>query len=100
MLSQMILFKRLATLSVWLAGLLISASGVAAAPRATAESRDLPRGALRTSPSTKGWQINFEGARGISLSYDDVPVIRQSSLYVVKPGWTGLLYDGRQQKYQ
>ena len=46
------------------------------------------------------WQFDFEGARGISLSYQGVPIIRQSSLYVVKPGWTGMIYDSRQQKYQ
>jgi hypothetical protein len=100
MLNQMIFFQRLLTLSLWLAGLLISTSHAVAAPNAVLENQALQSLAQSSSAMPKGWQFNFEGARGVSLSYDGVPVIRQSSLYVVKPGWTGLLYDGRQQKYQ
>ncbi|HEY0076407.1 MAG TPA: glycoside hydrolase family 20 zincin-like fold domain-containing protein [Abditibacteriaceae bacterium] len=100
----MILFQRLLTPSLWLAGLSISALAGTAAPvaipDATPKNRALQSGAQRSPAITKGWQFNFEGARGVSLSYAGVPLIRQSSLYVVKPGWTGLLYDGRQQKYQ
>ncbi len=50
--------------------------------------------------SNSPWQIQWEGPTGLTLSYDGVPLIRQSSLYVVKPGWTGLLFDGRRQKYE
>ena len=41
------------------------------------------------------WQFRFSPERGVSLSYQGVPVTLRSSLYVVKPGWTGLLYDQR-----
>ena len=41
------------------------------------------------------WHVQVSAARGIALWYDDVPVSRQSTFYIVKPGWTGLLYDQR-----
>ncbi|MDF2441517.1 MAG: hypothetical protein JWN98_2501 [Abditibacteriota bacterium] len=57
-------------------------------------------GVTTTPISRSPWQIQWQGARGATLSYDGIPLIRQSSLYVVKPGWTGLLFDGRNQKYE
>lgn len=44
------------------------------------------------------WQFGFDAARGFSLAYRGVPIVRRSSLYVVKPGWSGLLFDQRAQK--
>ncbi len=55
---------------------------------------------VATAVSNSPWQIEWQGPSGLTLSYDGVPLIRQSSLYIVKPGWTGLLFDGRNQKYQ
>ncbi|QDU33680.1 O-GlcNAcase precursor [Poriferisphaera corsica] len=40
----------------------------------------------------EGWAIDFNQKSGLSVSYDGVPVIWKSSLYVVKPGWLGTLY--------
>lgn len=56
--------------------------------------------AVATPVSNSPWHIEWQGPRGLTLSYDGVPLIRQSSLYIVKPGWTGLLFDGRSQKYE
>src|SRR5689334_15002138 len=39
------------------------------------------------------WQFSFAGPRGMQLTFDGVPVIRQSTLNVVKPNWTGGLYS-------
>jgi hexosaminidase len=39
------------------------------------------------------WEFSFAGPRGLQLSFDGVPILRQSSLNVVKPGWTGSLYS-------
>lgn len=41
------------------------------------------------------WRVRFSPERGIALWYKDVPVTTRSSLYLVKPGWTGMLYDQR-----
>jgi len=42
-----------------------------------------------------GWSARFSADRGVSLSYQGVPVTRRSSLYIVKPHWSGLIYDYR-----
>jgi hypothetical protein len=46
------------------------------------------------APATRAgrWEFSFAGPRGVQLSFDGVPILRQSSLNVVKPGWTGSLY--------
>lgn len=46
------------------------------------------------------WSVNFTGANGISLSYNGVPIIFKSTLYVMKPGWTGGLYNQRTDKQE
>jgi len=53
---------------------------------------------LKPQAAENPLQVDFNGARGLTLKYRGVPVIRQSSLYIVKPGWAGLLYDQRTQK--
>ncbi len=52
-----------------------------------------------TKTSLSPWQIEFSGPRGVSVAYRGVPLIRRSSLYIVKPGWAGLLFDQRAQKH-
>ncbi len=39
------------------------------------------------------WQFQFAGPRGVQLAFDGVPIVRQSTLNVVKPGWTGSLFS-------
>jgi hexosaminidase len=46
------------------------------------------------------WEATFEPGRGVMLRYEGVPIIWRSTLYVVKPGWTGLLFDQRAQSYE
>lgn len=41
------------------------------------------------------WRAQFSPDRNIELWYRDVPVVRRSTLYMIKPGWAGMLYDGR-----
>jgi hypothetical protein len=43
-------------------------------------------------------KYKFRETGGITASYQGVPVIRQSSLYVIKPGWNGTLYNYRNNK--
>ncbi len=53
------------------------------------------------APAAVGpWAVEFIGPRGVVVKYRGVTIIRQSSLYVVKPGWSGLLFDGRSQNYR
>jgi len=44
------------------------------------------------------WRARFSPDRNVELWYRGISVVRRSSLYMVKPGWTGLLYDGRNGK--
>jgi len=44
------------------------------------------------------WRAQFSPETGMSLRYRGVPVTWRSSLYIVKPGWTGLIYDYRSGK--
>ncbi len=53
---------------------------------------------LEAPKTASPWQIDFNAARGVSVAYRGVPIIRRSSLYVVKPGWSGLIFDQRAQK--
>lgn len=53
--------------------------------------------AAQSTDSASLWAAAFQGPRGVTLSWNGVPIIRQSTLYVVKPGWSGLLYDQRAQ---
>src|SRR5439155_10812298 len=46
------------------------------------------------------WQMDFTGPKGVQLAFDGVPVIRKSTLYVVAPGWTKVLYDQSAIKHQ
>src|SRR4028118_2359279 len=55
--------------------------------------------AAETAVAQTPWSVDFAGPRGVSVSYHNVPIIRRSSLYVVKPGWSGLIYDQRAQKH-
>lgn len=49
-----------------------------------------------TADVTQGdWRAVYSPQRGISLWYKRVPVTTQSTLYFVKPGWAGILYDQR-----
>ncbi len=73
----------------WLAAALLLALSMALEIHSPAQNAPL-------APSP--WQIEFAGPRGLSLAYRGVPIIRRSSLYVVKPGWSGLIFDGRSQK--
>jgi hypothetical protein len=56
--------------------------------------------AADTTAPPSPWSVEFAGPRGVSVAYSGVPLIRRSSLYVVKPGWAGLLYDQRSQKHE
>jgi hypothetical protein len=58
-----------------------------------------PVHAEETAVKQTPWSVDFAGPRGVSVAYKNVPIIRRSSLYVVKPGWSGLLYDQRAQKH-
>jgi hypothetical protein len=60
----------------------------AAAPGA-APPRELPP--ISAGPCTVSWTP----ANGLLLRWDGVPVVRKSTLYVVKAGWSGLLLDQR-----
>src|SRR5438067_6444751 len=42
------------------------------------------------------WEASFSQAEGLRLSYDGVPVIRRSTLYVIAPGWTAVRYNDTQ----
>lgn len=53
---------------------------------------------IATAATASPWKFDFSGAKGIALSYQGIPIIYYSSLYVVKPGWKGLLYDQRENK--
>lgn len=46
------------------------------------------------------WSFEFSPSRGFSLAYDEIPVIRQSTLYVVEPGWTGVRYNQEQTDHE
>lgn len=63
-----------------------------ALPMARAESLDLAAGHVRAV---------FTQGRHLQLFYNGIPVIRESHLYVVKPGWTGpiLNQDGEIPKF-
>ncbi len=39
------------------------------------------------------WRHTFSPGNGFSLAYEGIPIIRKSTLYVVRPGWTGLHYN-------
>jgi len=59
----------------------------------TRSTRDSQAAAAPEQP----WTVDFSGPRGLTVAYRGVPIIRQSTLYVVKPGWTGVLFDQRLQ---
>jgi hexosaminidase len=42
-----------------------------------------------------GWHVRFTPGSGVALWFHGVPVTTQSTVYFVKPGWTGVLYDCR-----
>ena len=66
--------------------LILLAATAARAADKPADSADVRQG---------HWRVQVSAARGVALWYDGVPVSRQSTFYIVKPGWTGLLYDQR-----
>ncbi|MDX1931044.1 MAG: glycoside hydrolase family 20 zincin-like fold domain-containing protein [Capsulimonadales bacterium] len=39
--------------------------------------------------------VDWTAARGLSVMVDGVPLVRQSTFYLVKSGWTGVLFDPR-----
>lgn len=39
------------------------------------------------------WRLSFDARSGLSVHYEGVPVIRQSTLAIVSPGWTPVLYN-------
>jgi hypothetical protein len=72
--------RRSTTFRIGLAALVLVASTATAS---AAPAVDLRSGAV---------QLQFAGPAGVSLSYRGVPVILKSTLYVVTPGWTQLLF--------
>lgn len=45
-------------------------------------------------------RVLWTSATGIQLLADGVPLIRQSTLYIVKEGWSGLLFDQRKESWR
>ncbi len=39
------------------------------------------------------WEAEFTAGNGLTLQHRGIPLIRQSTLHVVRPGWTGLLFS-------
>jgi hypothetical protein len=46
------------------------------------------------------FRVDWTPAKGLTLSADGVSVVRQSTLYIVKAGWTGVLLDQRETRPQ
>ncbi|QDU34017.1 Beta-hexosaminidase [Poriferisphaera corsica] len=45
------------------------------------------------------WEFTLNG-KGLAIRYDGIPITWKSSLYVVKPGWTGLIYNQGSRPFQ
>lgn len=39
------------------------------------------------------WTVGWSPTNGLSVSFDGVPVIRRSTFYLVKAGWSGVLFN-------
>ncbi len=64
---------------------------------AVAHAAAAPGAPLRElSPVSAGrCTVSWTPANGLSLRWDGVPIVRKSTLYIVKAGWSGLLLDQR-----
>jgi hexosaminidase len=51
---------------------------------------------LAANPASSPWSVGFDPRYGLSLRYDGIPIIRQSTLYIVSPDWTPVLYNQEQ----
>jgi hypothetical protein len=73
----------------------VAAAALLVAPITLSSSAALAADVPATLPpltmgrTTVGWS----GPGGLSLAVDGVPVVRRSTLYLVKPGWSGTLLD-------
>ena len=45
-----------------------------------------------TAHAESPWSFKLTG-KGLAIQYDGVPITWKSTLYVVKPGWTGVVYN-------